>query len=318
MEDDIDVLSHGNHDYHDDASYPRSDNLSQMHISFTQNEKDGSLHALTTAYSDLKKRYRELESRNTILRQTITDMENQRITNSRPASANFGGAAGPSSGHAAQGAEIEQAQTRAELSYAQNLERQLLRAKTSWTKAESEKNEWQRKAEAFDRDLKRIQTLVRDKDKRIEHLESDLRVRGHVTSGAQDATMATDKRASEKEIVALQEKNDSLQSELKQLKLFNESLQSRCVALEKQDKESSKQGQLSMSLSDNDERFIVDQMEKYRIMIRNLKEQVSQQGDMLQRQKGAIKRLIGKCYSGVTSRDLLVSAIAECHQQTYW
>ncbi|KAK3105625.1 hypothetical protein FSP39_002115 [Pinctada imbricata] len=80
---------------------------------------------------------------------------------------------------------------------------------------------------------------------------------------------------------------------MEQLQSFNESLQSRCVALEQKDTTTA-QAQVSMSLSQQEEKFILEQMEKYRKMISDLKQQVLQQGDMLKRQKEAIKKLIAE------------------------
>ena len=109
----------------------------------TDENPQASHHALLQAYEDMKRRHQLMKSQNEVLRQTIMDMEYSRRgtrTNS-----NMFGAAGPIGASPGADQEDHNAQFKAQIGYAESVQRQLMRAQAKIIGLENELKELKNK-----------------------------------------------------------------------------------------------------------------------------------------------------------------------------
>lgn len=159
----------------------------------TDENPQASHHALFQAYEDMKRRHQQLKSQNDILQQTIRDMEYSR-QNSRNNS-NLFGAAGPIG--ASPGAEQDDnlAQAKAQIGYAESVQRQLMRAQGRILTLENENKELNNKLinssqliqknnelnqrnslltdkiNSLNRDIVQLKHLLHEKERQIQEIE---------------------------------------------------------------------------------------------------------------------------------------------------
>ncbi|XP_061178200.1 uncharacterized protein LOC133186854 [Saccostrea echinata] len=306
MEEDIAIIGHNEEESTTESTTTGTgSHFNNLQLSFTSHEKDGSLHALQTAYSEVKKRLQEQVNKNAILQTSIREMEMQRISSGRPNSGVFG-AAGPP----CEPEQDLQAQYRAEFGFAQSLERQVIRAKSTLSKLESENKHLNKKLTQIEEELKQFRAREIEKTKEIERLREELH--------SQSSENLALKQEVERLQSLLQKRSDDvlrlqnlvqnpdrsmlqtqLQTQLQQRDEEIQSLTQRLKGLES--------GLPSLnSISFEEEKRILDQVERYSKTIKTLKAQVQDQGKMLVRQQEAIRKLIdnSRCSSlgSTTSR----------------
>lgn len=258
MEEDIDIIGNNEGDTNTDTITGGS-HFSNLQLSFTNHEKDGSLHALQTAYSEVKKRLQEQVNRNAILQTSIREIEMQRMSGGRPNSGVFGAAGPPSEPE-----QDLQAQYRAEFGFAQSLERQVIRAKSTISKLESDNKLLVKKLTQQEEELKLCKTREFETRKENERLRAELN--NNQVRTQEHSVWLAEKQKKEEEIRNLRERLKGQGTELSSLN----------------------------SITQEEEVRIIDQVERYSATIKNLKEQVKVQGQMLGKQKDAIKKLIGE------------------------
>lgn len=168
MEEDIDIIGNNEGDTNTDTITGGS-HFSNLQLSFTNHEKDGSLHALQTAYSEVKKRLQEQVNKNAVLQTSIREIEMQRISGGRPNSGVFGAAGPPSEPE-----QDLQAQYRAEFGFAQSLERQVIRAKSTISKLESDNKLLMKKLTQQEEELKQCKAREFETRKENERLRVQL------------------------------------------------------------------------------------------------------------------------------------------------
>lgn len=168
MEEDIDIIGNNEGDTNTDTITGGS-HFSNLQLSFTNHEKDGSLHALQTAYSEVKKRLQEQVNKNAVLQTSIREIEMQRISGGRPNSGVFGAAGPPSEPE-----QDLQAQYRAEFGFAQSLERQVIRAKSTISKLESDNKLLMKKLTQQEEELKQCKAREFETRKENERLQVQL------------------------------------------------------------------------------------------------------------------------------------------------
>lgn len=265
MEEDIDIIGNNEGDTNTDTITGGS-HFSNLQLSFTNHEKDGSLHALQTAYSEVKKRLQEQVNRNAILQTSIREIEMQRMSGGRPNSGVFGAAGPPSEPE-----QDLQAQYRAEFGFAQSLERQVIRAKSTISKLESDNKLLVKKLTQQEEELKLCKTREFETRKENERLRAELN--NNQVRTQEHSVWLAEKQKKEEEIRNLRERLKGQGTELSSLN----------------------------SITQEEEVRIIDQVERYSATIKNLKEQVKVQGQMLGKQKDAIKKLIESAKSASLS-----------------
>lgn len=266
MEEDIDIIGNNEGDTNTDTITGGS-HFSNLQLSFTNHEKDGSLHALQTAYSEVKKRLQEQVNKNAVLQTSIREIEMQRISGGRPNSGVFGAAGPPSEPE-----QDLQAQYRAEFGFAQSLERQVIRAKSTISKLESDNKLLMKKLTQQEEELKQCKAREFETRKENERLRVQLNNNQGQTQ-ERSVLLAEITKKKDGEIRNLQEEIRNLRELLKGQGTEIPSLN---------------------SITQEEEVRIIDQVERYSATIKNLKEQVKVQGQMLGKQKDAIKKLIGE------------------------
>lgn len=105
----------------------------------TDENPQASHHALFQAYEDMKRRHQQVKSQNEVLRQTIMDMEYSRQGNRT--NSNMFGAAGPVGASPGADQEDHNAQFKAQIGYAESVQRQLMRAQAKIIGLENELKE---------------------------------------------------------------------------------------------------------------------------------------------------------------------------------
>lgn len=265
MEEDIDIIGNNEGDTNTDTITGGS-HFSNLQLSFTNHEKDGSLHALQTAYSEVKKRLQEQVNKNAILQTSIREIEMQRISGGRPNSGVFGAAGPPSEPE-----QDLQAQYRAEFGFAQSLERQVIRAKSTISKLESDNKLLMKKLTQQEEELK--QCKAREFETRRENERLRVQLNNNQGQTQEHSVLLAEIQKKDGEIQNLQEEIRNLRELLKGQGTEIPSLN---------------------SITQEEEVRIIDQVERYSATIKNLKEQVKAQGQMLGKQKDAIKKLIGE------------------------
>lgn len=258
MEEDIDIIGNNEEETNTDTVTGGS-HFSNLQLSFTNHEKDGSLHALQTAYSEVKKRLQEQVNKNAILQTSIREIEMQRISGGRPNSGVFGAAGPPSEPE-----QDLQAQYRAEFGFAQSLERQVIRAKSNISKLESENKLLAKRLAQQAEELKMC------KDREYETTKENERLREELIN---NQVQTQEKKRKEEEIWNEQERVKGQEIGLSSIN----------------------------SVTQEEEERILNQVESYSVTIKNLKEQVKVQGEMLKKQKDAIKKLIESAKSASLS-----------------
>lgn len=265
MEEDIDIIGNNEGDTNTDTTTGGS-HFSNLQLSFTNHEKDGSLHALQTAYSEVKKRLQEQVNRNAILQTSIREIEMQRMSGGRPNSGVFGAAGPPSEPE-----QDLQAQYRAEFGFAQSLERQVIRAKSTISKLESDNKYLVKKLTQQEEELKLCKSRELETKKENERLRAELN--NNQVQTQEHHVWLAEKQKIEEEIRNLREQLKGQGTELPSLN----------------------------SITQEEGVRIIDQVERYSTTIKNLKEQVKVQGQMLRKQKDAIKKLIESAKSASLS-----------------
>ena len=109
----------------------------------TDENPQASHHALFQAYEDMKRRHQQVKSQNEVLRQTIMDMEYSRQGNRT--NSNMCGAAGPVGASPGADQEDHNAQFKAQIGYAENVQKQLMRAQAKIIVLENELKELKNK-----------------------------------------------------------------------------------------------------------------------------------------------------------------------------
>lgn len=263
MEEDIDIIGNNEGDTNTDTITGGS-HFSNLQLSFTNHEKDGSLHALQTAYSEVKKRLQEQVNKNAILQTSIREIEMQRISGGRPNSGVFGAAGPPSEPE-----QDLQAQYRAEFGFAQSLERQVIRAKSTISKLESDNKLLMKKLTQQEEELKQCKAREFETRKENERLRVQL-------NNNQGQTQEHSELLAE-----IQKKDGEIQNLQEEIRNLRELLKGQGTEIPSLN-----------SITQEEEVRIIDQVERYSATIKNLKEQVKAQGQMLGKQKDAIKKLI--------------------------
>lgn len=278
MEEDIDILANQGEETITEST-TGGGHFNNLQLSFTSHEKDGSIHALQTAYGELKKRLQEQVSKNVVLQTSIREMEMQRISSGRPNSGVFGAAGPPSEPE-----QDLQAQYRAEFGFAQSLERQVIRAKSTLSKLESENKHLIKKLSQVEDELKQCKIRDHEKVKEIDKLRAELQDKG---------TMALTKEVENLKILLQKRDEDVLR--LQNLVQKQDQGVFQAQLQEKDRMKGLEMGQYSQnSISMEEEKRILDQVERYSEIIKTLKAQVQDQGKMLLKQQEAIRKLIGK------------------------
>ncbi|XP_062612242.1 uncharacterized protein LOC134274028 [Saccostrea cucullata] len=275
MEEDIAIIGNNEEDPTTESTTAGTgSHFNNLQLSFTSHEKDGSLHALQTAYSEVKKRLQEQVNKNAILQTSIREMEMQRISSGRPNSGVFG-AAGPP----CEPEQDLQAQYRAEFGFAQSLERQVIRAKSTLSKLESENKHLIKKLTQVEEELKQYKARDIEKTKEIERLREKLQ------------SQALENQALNREVDKLK-KRDANADDSQDLQTQIRQKDAEILQL-KQSLKDRESGIPSLnSISMEDEKKILEQVERYSKTIKTLKAQVQEQGKMLVRQQEAIRKLI--------------------------
>ena len=252
--------------------------FNNLQLSFTSHEKDGSLHALQTAYSEVKKRLQEQLNKNAVLQTSIRDMELQRLSGGRPNSGVFGAAGPPSEPE-----QDLQAQYRAEFGFAQSLERQVIRAKSTLSKLESENKQLSKKLNQVEEELKMCKQREIEKSQENSALKIECdRLKSQLKRN--DADNFGPRYVDQNQGTRIQVLQSQLEDKDNKIQLLSEQL------------ESLQAGQPSLNSTTADERKILEQVERYSKTIRGLKKQVQVQGQMLTKQQEAIRKLIGKSW----------------------
>ena len=113
----------------------------------TEENPHASHHALLQAYDDMKRRHQLLKCQNDSLQQTIREMEYSR-QGTRPNS-NMFGAAGPIGASPGADQEDHNAQFKAQIGYAESMQRQLMRAQAKIISLENENKELRNKLQCL-------------------------------------------------------------------------------------------------------------------------------------------------------------------------
>lgn len=159
----------------------------------TDENPQASHHALFQAYEDMKRRHQQLKSQNEILQQTIREMEYSRQTTRN--NSNLLGAAGPIG--ASPGAEEDNltAQAKAQIGYAESVQRQLMRAQAKILALENENKDLNNKLQSssqliqlnndlnlristvteknksLNREIVQLKQVIQDKERQIQEIE---------------------------------------------------------------------------------------------------------------------------------------------------
>ncbi|OWF43016.1 uncharacterized protein LOC110460309 [Mizuhopecten yessoensis] len=210
----------------------------QLYISTGKPENDAaSLHALRNAYHDLKLRYNEQTAKVHSMRQAIKDMEAQRIQNTnRPFIMNttaLAGAAGAGN-QTASGAVEPNPHLRANLGYADSLQRQILRLKntsagrekemerkysdlyTKYKRLEADVNTLQLRNRKTTAELEKSANLLKDRDMLIEQLSDRKDLLEKKVGRQNPESFSEESRLQEKHMMGIMEYQTKYIDELKE------------------------------------------------------------------------------------------------------
>ncbi|XP_060078055.1 uncharacterized protein LOC132557572 [Ylistrum balloti] len=205
----------------------QSNSTLQLYISSGKPENDASLHALRNAYHDLKLKYNEQTAKVHSMRQAIKDMEAQRIqSTNRPfnmnTSAAFAGAAGAGN-PTASGAGEANSHLRANLGYADSLQRQIIRLKntsavrekemerkysdlyTKFKRLEADVNTLQLRNRKTTVDLEKTAKLLEDRETYIEQLIDRNNVLEKKVASQDPESFSEESRLQEKHLMGIME-----------------------------------------------------------------------------------------------------------------
>ncbi|OPL32918.1 hypothetical protein AM593_10776, partial [Mytilus galloprovincialis] len=113
----------------------------------TEENPQASHHALFQAYEDMKRRHQQVKSQNDILQQTIRDMEYSRQSTRN--NSNMFGAAGPVGASPGADQDDQMAQVKAQIGYAESVQRQLMRAQAKIITLENENKDLKNKLQSL-------------------------------------------------------------------------------------------------------------------------------------------------------------------------